>query len=88
MRAPSLALRVTGICNPVVKAFALGHLSAPRCSGWPDMYGADGVGKVLQIIEEETATAARLLGVNVVQEAGRRRANAGRLEREVDVEGL
>jgi isopentenyl diphosphate isomerase/L-lactate dehydrogenase-like FMN-dependent dehydrogenase len=62
----------------VVKALVLGAraiaIGRPALFGLAG-YGADGVETLLQIIEEETATAARLLDVNT-----------GRLVREMDVD--
>ena len=73
----------------VVKALALGAravgIGRPALFGLAG-YGAEGIERVLQILEEETATAVRLLGVNSVHEVGRRHVNAGRLVREMDVD--
>jgi isopentenyl diphosphate isomerase/L-lactate dehydrogenase-like FMN-dependent dehydrogenase len=70
----------------VVKALALGAravgIGRPALFGLAG-YGAKGVERVLEILEEEIATTVRLLGENRVADLGSRHVNVSRLTRDM-----
>lgn len=58
------------------RAVGIGRAALFGLSG----YGKEGVERVLEILKEEVATAMRLLGVNSLQEIGRRHVNIAAIE--------
>jgi isopentenyl diphosphate isomerase/L-lactate dehydrogenase-like FMN-dependent dehydrogenase len=70
----------------VVKALALGAravgIGRPALFGLAG-YGAKGVERVLEILEEEVATTVRLLGENRIADLGTRHVNVSRLTRDM-----
>ena len=73
----------------VVKALALGAravgIGRPVLYGLAG-YGQEGVERVLEILEDELATAVRLLGVTSVHEVGRQHVNTAAIEGQVYVQ--
>lgn len=73
----------------IVKAVALGAravgIGRPALFGLSG-YGPAGVERVIEILEDELATAVRLLGENKIADIGRRHVNVSRLMQEMYVE--